>query len=112
MTDLVDNVDSPSTEQCEALDLWCNVEKFARDLLQDVVEIAQDVAAWVFDQLLSVVLLIVGSIPAPDVAPIDWSGLGPVLYFAGQLQIDVALGILGAGLAFRLARKFLTLFQW
>lgn len=42
-----------------------------------------------------------------------WSGMdGGVLWIATQCGVPQALAIIGAGYAFRMLRKFLTLFQW
>lgn len=111
--DLADNVEAASAAECDGtLDLWCNLSKLTREVVLDVVEIVQDVFAWIFDQLMSLFIYIVGLLPPLDFAAIDWDGLGFLSYFADRLHIDVALGIVGAGLLFRLSRKVLTLGWW
>lgn len=37
---------------------------------------------------------------------------GDILYFVGFLQLPAAFGLISSGVAFRLARKVATLFQW
>ncbi|PZQ77135.1 MAG: hypothetical protein DI563_04840 [Variovorax paradoxus] len=83
-------------------------------------------AAWGFvqdsfvnalDLLVSGFASLVASIPVPSFMA---GGLGAVfggldsgvLWLLTQAGLPQALGILGAGYAFRLARKFFTLFQW
>lgn len=84
------------------------------------------VAAWDFitDILISFLGLLVdafvgiaAAIPVPSFMSGGlgsvWGGLdGHIVYFLTQAGVPAALGIIGAGYAFRLTRKFLTLFQW
>lgn len=84
------------------------------------------VAAWDFikDALIAffglvvdAFVAIVTAIPVPDFLSSGlssvWSTMDPgVIYVVSQCGVPVALGIIGAGYAFRLVRKFATLFQW
>ncbi len=83
-------------------------------------------AAWSFvqDAFIAFLGLVVGGFAALVAAiPVPgWlsGGLGSmfggldggVLYIVTQCGIPAALAIVGGGFAFRLARKFFTLFQW
>lgn len=68
--------------------------------------------------ILSLFALVVAAIPVPDF--IKTYSLGTLLsaagpdvgWFLNTLKIAQGLAIVGSGYAFRLLRKFLTLFQW
>jgi hypothetical protein len=68
--------------------------------------------------ILSLFALMVSAIPVPDF--IKTYSLGTLLsaagpdvgWFLNTLKIAQGLAIVGSGYAFRLLRKFLTLFQW
>lgn len=87
-------------------------------VFQAVVSLLKDMLVAAFAALLALVVLIVQAIPVPDflknfsMASI-LGGAGPIVgFFMSELNIGIALGMIGAGYAFRLLRKFLTLFQW
>lgn len=109
---LTQNLDQPAAEVCGSLDWWCSFTQWTLDFLTDIVEVFTDIVAWVFDQLLSLFVFILSLLPDLSFLALDWSGLAPIMYFADRLSIDVALGIYGAGLVFRLTRKFFTFGQW
>lgn len=109
--DLSDQVSAPSGV-CDSIQVWCNAKKLVGDVLTDLVEIAQDLFLWVLDQLLTLFGYILGLLPPLDFLSFDWSSLSPLFWFMDRLQLDVALGIFGAALVFRLTRKLLTLGQW
>jgi hypothetical protein len=60
----------------------------------------------------------ISAIPVPDFIANNSMGsllgqTGPIVgFFMTELNIGQALTLVGAGYAFRLLRKFLTLFQW
>lgn len=84
-----------------------------------LVDWLHDGALWVFDSVLQAIAGLVASIPAPSFMQSGVS-LGSLLsgfppytfYLLSHLRLGDAFAIFSAGVAFRLARKFLTLFQW
>ena len=77
----------------------------------------KDVFIEVFDLLISAFVSLISAIPVPGFISggLDntFSALDSgVLYLVSQAGVPQALAIIGAGYAFRLARKFATLFQW
>ncbi|WP_168709642.1 hypothetical protein [Rhodanobacter lindaniclasticus] len=78
----------------------------------------KDLVTYILAAVLGIVALAISSIPVPD-----WianNSMGSLLgqtgsivgFFMVQLKIPAALSLIGAGYAFRLVRKFATLFQW
>lgn len=71
----------------------------------------------IFDSLLSIVQIIINSIPVPDFLT---TGLSPyfsqlpsnIIYVLNQSGFFIALSIIGAGVLFSLIAKLLTLFRW
>lgn len=78
----------------------------------------KDLVTYVLGVVLGLVALAIASIPVPDWISGNSMGsllgqTGPIVgFFMVQLKIPQALGLIGAGYAFRLVRKFATLFQW
>jgi hypothetical protein len=82
-----------------------------------VWDFVQDAFIAVLDGLVQAFVFIVGSIPIPGWLSGGlggvWAGLdGGVMWVSTQCGVPQALAIVGAGYAFRLTRKFFTLFQW
>lgn len=83
-----------------------------------IAQFFKDLVTYVLAAVLGVVALAIASIPVPDwIANNSMGNLlgqaGPIAgFFMVKLQIPAALALIGAGYAFRLLRKFLTLFQW
>lgn len=76
-----------------------------------------DVLIGLFDLVVSAFAALVAAIPVPDWMSgglqMLWQQLdGGVLYLVTAAGVPQALGIIGAGFAFRFGRKILTLFQW
>lgn len=83
-------------------------------------------AAWTFlsDAFINIIGLVanafatlIAAIPVPSFISgglgQSWAGMDSgVLYVVTQCGVPEALAVIGAGYAFRLTRKFLTLFQW
>jgi hypothetical protein len=101
------------------------ISAFAGWLLSLVVKIfaalfdlLSDVFVNVLDLLLTGFATVLNGIPAPSFLTgaslqTAFSGLsGDVLFFFGVFNIAPGIALLGAGFAFRMTRKFLTLFQW
>lgn len=98
--------------------------KFAEWLLSLIKDVFKAGWNFVLDAFIAVVDLglqafatLIAAIPVPTFAS---SGLGPLLaaipgdiwFFAGHFRIAECFAVLGVGAAFRLTRKFATLFQW
>lgn len=87
-------------------------------LFTAIAQFFKDLVTYALAVVLGVVEMAIAAIPIPD-----WimnNSLGSLLgqtgsivgFFMTQLQIPASLVLIGAGYAFRLLRKFLTLFQW
>jgi hypothetical protein len=90
--------------------LWNKSFVAAWDFVQDAL-----IAA--FDACLHAVGSLLSAIPVPQWMTGGLQGLfdglgGATLYLLIHTGVAPALAILGAGFAFRMSRKFLTLFQW
>lgn len=108
------------------LDGIVDITKSVTDWLVELVksffnalfEFFQDVLIWCLDAVLSVVATLVEAIPVPDFMGSGGLGSlfgqldGSVLYFVDRLNVAEGLAMIGAAVAFRLARKAATLFQW
>jgi hypothetical protein len=83
-----------------------------------IAQFFKDLVTYVLAAVLGLVAMAIAAIPVPDwIANNSMGNLlgqaGPVAgFFMAKLQIPAALALIGAGYAFRLLRKFLTLFQW
>ena len=81
-------------------------------------DLIADVFIAVFGWLLDIVAYIINHIPVPDFLSaysiqILFQPIHPtILYFAQFFNFPMCFGLISAGVAFRLTRKFLTLFQW
>lgn len=76
-----------------------------------------DVLIGLFDLVVSAFAAVVAAIPVPDWMAGGLQALwvqldGGVIYFVTAMGVPQALGVIGAGFAFRFARKVATLFQW
>jgi hypothetical protein len=77
----------------------------------------QDGFIAVFRLVVMAFVTLVSAVPVPSFMSqglgSTWSGMdGGILYIVTACGVPAALAIIGSGYAFRLARKFLTLFQW
>jgi hypothetical protein len=83
-----------------------------------IAQFLRDMVISIFTNLMHLVVLMISAIPVPSwMKNYSMSALlgsaGPIVgFFAMQLQVPAALGLIGLGYVFRLARKFLTFFQW
>lgn len=84
-----------------------------------LVKWIHDAALWVFDGLLSALASVAAAIPVPSflntgINIADAFAVFPPfsLYILGQLNLPAVMGVLSAGVVFRLARKASTLGQW
>lgn len=87
-------------------------------VFQAFVALLMDMLIAVFVAIFTLVELIVNTIKPPDF--LKTYSLGTLLgqtgsivgFFMYELNIGIALGMIGLGYGFRLLRKFATLFQW
>lgn len=83
-----------------------------------LVQVLKDFVTYILGVILDLVATAIDSISPPAFLTNYSMGAllgqaGPVVgFFLVQLQIGPGLALIGAGYAFRLLRKFLTLFQW
>ena len=83
-----------------------------------IVQVLKDLVTYVFSAVLDLVADAISSISPPAFLTNYSMGAmlgqaGPIVgFFLVQLRIGEGLALVGAGYAFRLLRKFLTLFQW
>lgn len=87
--------------------LWQDFQEFMLDLLVKALAVLLDFGA-----------VVIESIPVPDlVTNYTIGGMlgnvgGDLLWIVGAFRLGEGLGLVGAGYAFRLLRKALTLGQW
>ncbi|WP_247539178.1 DUF2523 domain-containing protein [Ralstonia pseudosolanacearum] len=80
--------------------------------------IVEDLCIDVLDLLLNGLTTVLGALPAPSfLTGVSLQSMfgqlgGDVLFFLGAFNIGQGIALLGAGFAFRLLRKVVTLFQW
>lgn len=83
-----------------------------------IVQVLKDLVTYVLSVVLDLVASAISSISPPSFLTNYSMGTmlgqaGPIVgFFLVQLRIGEGLALIGAGYAFRLLRKFLTLFQW
>lgn len=88
-------------------DLWTDLYDFLNDFWIDIAE-----------AVLTAIASLIESIQPPDfllsysISSILSSLPSDLLYFIGQLDLPSAFAVIASGVAFRISRKFLTLFQW
>lgn len=86
-------------------------------LFTALASLIKDLFFWLLDGLLSAVVGLFELIPVPSFMSGGLSGLfsalpAPLLYLLSATGVFQALLIIGAGVAFNLTRKLLTLGQW
>lgn len=92
--------------------------KIFKQIWDAFVAFVKDIFMFFLDLIMQVVVWVVSQIPVPD-----WlqnysignflGSAGPTIgWVVSELKIGQGLTIIAAGYAFRLLRKFLTLFQW
>ncbi|QOK98456.1 DUF2523 domain-containing protein (plasmid) [Ralstonia pseudosolanacearum] len=80
--------------------------------------LVEDVAIDILDLFLQGLTAVIGTLPVPGfLTGVTLQSLfgqlgGDVLFFFGVFNIGSGIALLGAGFAFRLLRKVVTLFQW
>lgn len=98
---------------------WVNgLWKWVTTVFKAAKDYLLDLPLKILDSLLSAIAGLFEAIPVPSF--IDGQTLGDsfsglpdsVLFFVAQSGLDEGLAILSAAFLFRMARKFITLFQW
>lgn len=92
------------------LDFW-------KGLFADLVQFLTELPLKFLDLILDAVLALINAIPAPSFIEGKnigsfFDGIPYVPYFLDRSGFAECIAIVGAGVAFLLARKALTLFQW
>lgn len=83
-----------------------------------IMQLLKDLVTYTLSVVLDLVASAISAITPPDfLANYSMGNMlgqaGPIVgFFLVQLRIGEGLALVGAGYAFRLLRKFLTLFQW
>lgn len=87
--------------------------------LRAILDLLADAVTWVLEMILVAMASVLSLIPSPSFLTESnalgalLSGLPPfALFVIGQLHVAEAFAVIGAGVAFRLARKLATLGQW
>lgn len=101
------------------------ISAFAAWLLKALVAVflaiwslLQDVTIEMLDLFLNAMTTVLGTLPVPGfLTGVSLQSLfgqlgSDVLFFFGVFNIGPGIALLGAGFAFRLLRKVVTLFQW
>ena len=107
---------NPSTGWLSQLTSW--FANTLHTLFTAIAQLLKDLVTYVIAAVLGLFEMAIDSITPPAfLTQYSMQNLlgqtGPVvMFFMAQFQIPAGLGILASGWAFRLARKFLTLFQW
>jgi len=83
----------------------------------DLFDLLKQAFFWIVDQVLAALEWLIAQIPVPE-----WLSSGMqtlfdslpqgTLYILSQIGLATGLAMIGAGYAFRLTRKVVTLFQW
>lgn len=98
-------------------DKFNSILKWFVDFFLYLLDLIKDLILWVFDAILTAIVTLINAIPLPDFITNGLQTLAdsmpPLLsYFLANSGISQAVVIIGAGWAFRLLRKFVTLGQW
>lgn len=99
------------------MDFVDSIIAWMKGLFKDLVEFITDLPLMILDGILSALAAIIGAIPMPDfmtggLQTVVDSLPSSVLWLMANAGIGAALGIIAAGVGFRLLRKVVTLFQW
>lgn len=91
--------------------------QLCKELFTAAWDFVSDAFIAFFGMVVDAFVAVVAAMPVPSwlsagLASV-YTGLDPgILYVLTAVGLPAALAIIGGGYAFRLARKFLTLFQW
>lgn len=88
-------------------DIWADFFDFLNDFWIDIAEAILNAIASLIEAIQPPEFLLSNSISSIlSLLPSD------LLYFVGELNLPAAFAVIASGVAFRIARKFMTLFQW
>lgn len=88
-------------------DIWTDFYDFLNDFWIDIAESILNAIASLIESIQPPGFLVSNSISSIiSLLPVD------LLYFVGQLNLSGAFAFIASGVAFRITRKFITLFQW
>lgn len=99
----------------ESLAKW--LLELAKKVFVALWDFVTDILLDILDAFLSVIATAVAAIPAPSFISSGLQGAinaipSDVWFFASHFRLGECLALFGAAVAFRLARKAITLFQW
>lgn len=99
------------------MDFVDSIIAWMKGLFTDLVEFITDLPLIILDGLLSALAAVIEVIPMPDfmtggLQTVVDSLPSSVLWLMANAGLGAALGIIAAGVAFRMLRKVATLFQW
>lgn len=90
-----------------------------KSIFNSLLTFVHDSVLWAFDGVLLALAGLIAAIPAPSflsggvsVGSMLGGMPGFTLFVLNHLNIGACVGVLAAGISFRLIRKFTTLFQW
>lgn len=91
--------------------------KLVKEVFTSLWTFLQDAFIAMFGLVVKAFVALITAIPVPSFLQGGlgqlWGGLDSgVLYAMTQAGVPEALALIGAGYAFRMLRKFVTLFQW
>ncbi|MGN7875899.1 hypothetical protein ACTJKJ_20260 [Roseateles sp. 22389] len=88
-----------------------------KQLFKDLWQFVIDLLLTVFEQIVNAFVYVVSHLPVPGFLTAGLGSVfgqldGSVMYLVTQCGLPAALAVIGSGYAFRIVRKFATLFQW
>ncbi|RDS86118.1 hypothetical protein [Dyella psychrodurans] len=107
---------SPGTGWLSKLTWW--IAYAIQTVFVAIISFLKDLVTYVLGVILSLVSAAISAIGTPSwisnysLSSVFGQAGAVVAYLLGELQVPTGLGLIGAGYAFRLGRKFATLFQW
>jgi len=91
--------------------------KFWEGLFTDFMEFITDIPLIILDSILTALISLLSVLPVPD--GLEGKNVGQFIdgipyipYFLDRSGFAECLALIGSGVAFLMARKVLTLFQW
>lgn len=100
------------------------LKEFIHNIVQSIItffiwliDLLKDIFLWLIDGLLTALVSLIKLVPVPDAVSHGlnsyFASMSPLtLYALSHTGFPTALAIIGTAYAFRLLRKFATLFQW
>lgn len=93
------------------------IKEWTLELFKDLYEMFIDLMEYLFSFLFQLVELILSVLPVPEfmnASLVTYINIMPsyLLYALEQINFSQGLGIIAAGILFRISRKLVTLFQW